>query len=118
MENDEQAIRRLISTWLAATAAGDNEKVLSLIADDVVFLLPGRSPMRKADFAASQEALGQFEMRATSDIREIEVLGEWAWCWTWLSVVVTPRGGGDPVKRAGYTLSIFQKQAGSLGYYS
>jgi len=39
MQNDEQEIRQLVSTWMAATKAGDVEKALSLMADDVVFLV-------------------------------------------------------------------------------
>jgi uncharacterized protein (TIGR02246 family) len=55
MENDEQAIRQLVTTWLDASKAGDTEKVLSLMADDVVFPVAGQPPMRgKAAFAASQ----------------------------------------------------------------
>jgi uncharacterized protein (TIGR02246 family) len=38
MSNDEQEIRQLIATWMAATKAGDVETVLSLMADDAVFL--------------------------------------------------------------------------------
>ncbi len=52
MQDDEQEIRNLVSTWMTATKAGDVETVLSLMSDDVVFLVPGRPPMRKADFAA------------------------------------------------------------------
>lgn len=48
MQNNEQEIRQLVSTWMAASKAGDVEKVLSLMAEDVVFLVP---VMRKADFA-------------------------------------------------------------------
>jgi uncharacterized protein (TIGR02246 family) len=51
MQNDEQEIRQLVSTWMAASKAGDVETVLSLMADDVVFLVPGQPVMRKADFA-------------------------------------------------------------------
>ena len=40
--SDEQAIRKLIATWLSASAAGDTQTVLSLMADDVVFLVPGQ----------------------------------------------------------------------------
>src|SRR5207245_8763838 len=46
MQDDEQAIRQLVATWLSASKAGDTEKVLSLMADDVVFLVPGQPPMR------------------------------------------------------------------------
>jgi uncharacterized protein (TIGR02246 family) len=47
MHSDEQEIRQLVSTWMAATTAGDVEKVLSLIADDAVFLVPGQPAKRE-----------------------------------------------------------------------
>ena len=107
MENDEHAIRDLVATWLTASKAGDTQKVLSLMAEDVVFLMPGREPMRgKSAFAANQPPLQQqFDLDASSDIQEIKVLGEWAYIWTKLSVVMTPKTGGTPVKRVGNTLS-------------
>jgi uncharacterized protein (TIGR02246 family) len=36
MSSDEQEIRDLVATWIAATKAGDIEKILSLMAEDVV----------------------------------------------------------------------------------
>ena len=114
MQNDEQEIRELVATWLSASKTGDTDKVLSLMSDDVVFLVCGQSPMRgKAAFAASQAALSKFTIDATSEIQEIKVLGDWAYVWTHLSIAVTPKNGGDSVKRAGNTLSILQKQNGS-----
>jgi ketosteroid isomerase-like protein len=41
MGSDEDLIRELVKKWLAASEAGDVETVLSLMADDVVFLVPG-----------------------------------------------------------------------------
>ena len=116
MQNDEQEIRQLVSTWMAASKAGDVETVLSLMADDVVFLVPGQPVMRKADFAAAAHAQSSGaapSVDGTSEIQEIKILGDWAWLWTTLSVVITPRKGGAPVRRAGNTLSILQKQAGA-----
>ncbi len=114
MLNDEQAIRELVATWLSASKAGDTEKVLSLMAEDVVFLVPGQPPMRgKSAFAAGQAGIQPFHINATSEIQEIKVLGEWAYLWTKLSVVVTPKKGGAAIKRAGHTLSILKKQAGA-----
>ncbi len=114
MDKDEEAIRQLIATWLAATSAGDVSQVLRLMAKDVVFLVPGQPPMRgKAAFAAGQAALSKFRIEATSEVQEIKVFGEWAYCWNHLTVVVTPIAGGSPVKRAGYTLSVLQKRAGA-----
>ncbi|HWO42681.1 MAG TPA: DUF4440 domain-containing protein, partial [Candidatus Eisenbacteria bacterium] len=47
-----------------------------------------------------------------SEIQEIKVLGNWAFMWAKLTVVVTPPAGGKPTTRAGFTLSILKKQNG------
>lgn len=113
MSTDEQQIRDLIAGWMAASQARDVDKVLSLITDDVVFLVPGRV-MRKADFAAA--ARGQAspdgpDIRGESEVEELEVLGNWAYVRTRLRVVMTPRGG-KPMERAGHTLTILRKEGG------
>ena len=46
MNTEEQAIRDLVASWHRATAAGDVDTVLGLMADDVVFLVPGQPPMK------------------------------------------------------------------------
>jgi len=119
MENDEQAIREMIDTWLQASKAGDTEKVLTLMADDVVFLTPGQPPMRgKEAFAASQGAfLQNIELETYSEIQEIKVLGDWAYTWTNLTIVVTPKDGGKSVRRSGNTLSILRKENGRWTIY-
>ncbi len=116
MQSDEQEIRQLVSTWMAATKAGDVEKVLSLMSEDVVFLVTGQPVMRKDDFAATAKAQSgeeapQFD--GTSDIQEIKVLGDWAFMWAKLTVKVTPSDGGEMVTRAGHTLSILKKEHGT-----
>jgi uncharacterized protein (TIGR02246 family) len=83
MQSDEQEIRQLVATWMTATKAGNIETVLSLMAEDVVFLMPGRSPMiGKSAFAAAAGAhAGQErpQFDGTSEIQEIKV-GEWPSC--------------------------------------
>ena len=37
MNTDERAIRDIVAEWFEATAAGDLERLLPLMADDVVF---------------------------------------------------------------------------------
>ena len=105
-----------MTTWMAATKAGDMETVLSLMADDVVFLLPGRPPMiGKASFTAAtqtQSNQGPVQFDGTSEIQEIKLLGDWAFMWTKLTVVATPPGGAASMTRAGHTLSILKKQNG------
>ncbi len=115
MQNDEREIRQLVSTWMTASKTGEVETVLSLMADDVIFLAPGRPVMRKADFAAAARAQsGQDAPRfdGSSEIQEITVLGDWAFMWTRLTVVVTPPEGAPPMTRAGHTLTILRKQNG------
>ena len=115
MQNDEQEIRELVSRWMAASKAGDVDTVLSLMADDVVFLVPGQPVMRRADFASkarAQSGRDAPQIDGSSEIQEIKVLGEWAFMWTRLTVVMTPPNGAQPVRSAGHTLAILKKQHG------
>lgn len=115
MSPDEQEIRQLLATWMAATKSGDVTTVLSLMTEDVVFLMPGRPEMRKNEFAAqarAQSGPGAPQIDATSSIQEIQVMGDWAFMWTRLSVVVKPPGNVQPIKRAGHTLTVLKKEAG------
>jgi uncharacterized protein (TIGR02246 family) len=109
MTTDEQAIRDFMATWREASAAGDLPRVLELMADDVVFLTPGHPPMRgKAEFAA-RSAGNPPRIEARQNVKEIVVTGDWAYCWTELSVTMTP-AGGTPVRRSGHTLSVMRRQ--------
>jgi uncharacterized protein (TIGR02246 family) len=115
MQSDEQEIRQLVSTWMTASKAGDVDTILSLMADDAVFLVPGQPVMRKTDFAVAacaQSGQGAPQFDGRSEIQEIRILGDWAFMWTKLTVVVTPPGGTQSMTRAGHTLSILKKQNG------
>ena len=115
MKSDEDQIRDLVATWMAATRAGDVDTVLGLVTDDVVFLLPGRPPMRKDEFAQISRAQAGAAAPAIdghSEIQEIQVAGDWAFMWTRLSVTVTPADGTAPMARAGHTLTVLRKQGG------
>jgi uncharacterized protein (TIGR02246 family) len=110
MGEDERAIRDLVATWMQASQAGDLETVLGLMSDDVVFMVPGREPFGKEAFAAASQGMNGMRVEGASDIRELEVLGDWAYLRSYLEVSVTPPGG-SAVKRTGYTLTILRKQA-------
>ena len=86
---DEQAIRDLISTWMRATREGDLATVLNLMADDVIFMVPGQEPFGK--------------------IKKLQILGNWAYVRTYIDLTVN-RDGAPSVHRAGYTLTIMRKQ--------
>lgn len=110
MTDDERAIRDLVATWMNASEAGDVRTVLSLMADDVIFTVPGREPFGKDAFRAASETMKNVRMTGTSDVREIKVLGDWAYIRNYLEITITPPGG-DALRRSGYTLSILRKQA-------
>ncbi len=115
MQTDEAQIRELVATWMAATRAGDVDTVLALTADDVVFLVPGRPPMHKSEFAAALKAQAGHQaptFDGRSEIQEIKVLGGWAFMWTKLSVIATPPDGSPPIERAGHTLTVLKKEQG------
>jgi uncharacterized protein (TIGR02246 family) len=111
MTDDEQAIRSLVSTWLEATSNGDVSRVLDLIADDVVFLGPGRPPMRgKESFAAASRAMdGKSRVEGTVEVQEVRVFGDWAYDWVQLTLTVHPTGGGAPMRLSGPALSILRR---------
>ncbi len=110
MTKDERAIRELVATWMAASKRGDTDTVLSLMADDVVFMIPGREPFGKEAFAAAARSMTDLRIEGASEIQEIEVLGDWAYLRNRLNITVTPAGGQAMLKRSGYTLSILRKE--------
>ena len=68
MTDDERAIRTLIDTWMSATRDGDVDAVLRLMADDVIFMVPGQKPFGKREFAATSAGMRnvRFTGEATS----------------------------------------------------
>jgi len=115
MESDEELIRDLATTWMRASQTGDTAKILSLMTEDAVFLLPGRAPMRKHEFGQLQRAQSTAQaptMDGQSEVQEIQIMGDWAFMWTRLRVVVTPADGSRATIRAGDTLSILKKHEG------
>jgi uncharacterized protein (TIGR02246 family) len=113
MNSDEKAIRDLVSLWQTATAAGDIDTVLSLMAEDVIFLSAGNSPMQGRDSfgAALRGVLQQRRIESTGEVKEIGISGSLAYCWANLTVQIIPLTGGDSVVRSGSAISILRKQA-------
>ena len=108
MNDDEQAIRALVDTWMRASNSGDLATVLDLMTDDVLFLVPGREPFGKAEFRAASEAMQGVELDGRAEIREVEVLGGWAFIRNHIEVAMGPVGA-EQKRRSGYTLTILRK---------
>ena len=110
MTDDERAIRDLVATWMKASEAGDLNTVLSLMADDVIFMAPGREPFGKEEFRAASETMKKVRLTGTSDIRELKVLGDWAYIRNYIEISIMPPNG-TAMQRRGYALSILRKQS-------
>lgn len=78
--------------------------------DEVLFHVPGVKPFGKSAFASPSERMKGMTFEGQSEVLEVEVCGQTAWCRTHL-VVTTTSPGGEPVRRSGYTISLLRKSA-------
>jgi uncharacterized protein (TIGR02246 family) len=108
VQGEEQAIRQLVDTWLKASESGDVNTILTLMADDVIFMVPGREPFGKEAFAQNYKQMKGAKLKTESDIQEIKVLGGWAWMRNFLKVTFMPHEG-EPTTHSGYVLTILRK---------
>jgi uncharacterized protein (TIGR02246 family) len=83
--------------------------VLSLMTDDVIFMVPGRKPFGKEEFAAASASMKDLKFEAAGNIEELQVLGDWAYLRSHLDISMTPPHAA-PLRRSGNTLTILHKQ--------
>ena len=110
MTADEDAITAVVDQWMEATRQGDLDTVLSLMTDDVVFMVPGREPFGKEAFASMSRAMSGVEIDGKSEIVELQLHGDWAFLRNHLSINVRTPDGRE-MGRSGYTLTICRKEA-------
>lgn len=109
MNDDERAIRDLIAQWFACTERGEVEPVLALMTDDVVFMVVGREPFGKKEFAEGARRLQNAKVQARGEVVEVAVRGDTAWARVRLEVVLDTADGRS-VRRSGFALSLLTKQ--------
>ncbi len=111
MGPDEREIRKVHSTWIDAVNAGDLDRLLTLMADDVVFLNPGQAPFGRNGFSANFSAAHQqLRIHCTSELEEVVVVGEVAYTRSRDALSVTPRAGGEAAQLAGHRITVYRKQ--------
>lgn len=111
MSLDEQAIRAVQAAWFEATAAGDVERLKSLMSEDVEFLSVGQAPFGRDQFIAAFVAGWQkVRIACRGGMEDIQIHGDLAYARSRLEVTVTPLGGGEARRLSGYVLSIFRRQ--------
>lgn len=109
MTEDEQAIRQVVATWMQASQSGDSGTVLSLMTEDVIFMVPGQEPFGKEAFAAALESRGNTRIAGTNQILELRILGSWAFIRNRIDMTAT-LSGSEPIRRSGYTLTLLRKE--------
>ena len=114
MGSDERAIRELHLTWIDALNAGDLGGLLSLMADDVMFLGPGETPSGRDAFSPRFSAAHeQVRINCISELQDVVVVGEVAYTLSRDTLSVTPRDGGEEMRFAGYRSAVYRKQPDS-----
>jgi conserved hypothetical protein len=112
MTEDEQAIRQVIATWTRASQSGDTATILSPMTNDVVFMVPGQEPFGREVFEATANHLGAagLQIDGINDVVELQIEGNWAFTRNRINLSITP-AAGEPMQRAGYTLTLFRREA-------
>ena len=113
MGPDERAVRGVRAVWIEAVNAGDLACLRTLMADDVVFLSPGRAPVGRDGFSAGFSAAHeQARIRCISDLEEVVVVGEVAYTRSRDALSVIPRIAGEATRLAGHRITVYRKHSG------
>jgi uncharacterized protein (TIGR02246 family) len=117
MTDDEQAIRAVHRAWGEAGQDREVDRILELVTDDCVFLMPGAPPVQgKTAVRGVYEQMfarwGQAGIEQASTIDEIIVAGDWAiWRGT-DSISITP-AGASPVTASGHGMGVLRRVDGA-----
>ncbi len=111
MGPDERDIREVHSTWIDAVNGGDWARLLTLMADDVVFVNPGHAPFGRDGFSANFSAAHQqLRIHCSSELEEVVVVGDVAYTRSRDKLSVSPRVGGEAAQFSGYRITVYRKQ--------
>ena len=111
-EADLQAIKNVIEQEIAAANAGDAERFLGILSDDVVIMPPNEQVVRGEQAGPWLRAfLDQFAMQLEPYSNEqFVVAGDWAFHLYSYEWTLTPKAGGEPITDKGKGIHILQRQ--------
>lgn len=105
---DERAIRQMVERWIAATKSHDLPSRLAMLAEDVVFMTPGREPFGKQAFAELADQMRDVAIDSRVEITEIFVCGDSAWYRSHIDVMTTAPGKPTS-RRSGFAMTIARR---------
>jgi uncharacterized protein (TIGR02246 family) len=110
--SNTEAIQQLTEGWIEAVKAKDIDRLLSLVTDDVVFLPPGRPPIKGKQAVGDlyRSLFAQFDVDQAAINEEIQFTGEWAFSWGSETLTLSPLSGGQPIRMRGKGLTILRRR--------
>jgi uncharacterized protein (TIGR02246 family) len=112
MTLEEREIHAVHSTWIDAVNAGDLTRLLAFMADDVVFLNPGKAPFGRDGFSSNfLAAEQQFRISCASELEEVIIVGDFAFTRSRDTLSVTKCNGGEVTQFAGHRMTIYRRHS-------
>ena len=111
--NESEEIGKLQAAWIAALSAGDVDRLLGMVTDDVVAMHPnGKTTQGKQELGDDfRRFFAKFRMEQTAISEETVVAGEWAFDRARVSTKVTPLAGGEPSQVNSQVIVILRRDA-------
>ena len=111
MKPEQQKMCEVHSTWIEAVNAGDLARLLSLMADDAVFLNPGKAPFGREGFGPNfSDAHQRLRLHCITELEEVVVVGEIAYTRSRDTLSVTARTCGATTQIAGHHLTVYRRR--------
>jgi uncharacterized protein (TIGR02246 family) len=111
MTPEEREAREVHSTSVHALNAGALDRLITLMADDVVFLDPGEAPPGREEFRARFSAgHEEFRIACSSELEEVVVVACVAYTRSRDALSVIPRASGEAAHLAGHRITIYPRQ--------
>ena len=110
--DDRKAIAAATAQFQAAECAGSVDKFRNFFADDLVMMGPNKPPVIGGDSVATlmREFHSAYAVQVEYNSQEIVVFGDWAFDRGTEQYTVTPKAGGEPIRKSGNYLYLYQRQ--------
>ena len=106
-----RAIRDIHAAWQRAERERDIGRIVGWVTDDVVLLRPRAAPLqgRQAIEDFYRTLFMHYRMERTATVREIRLLGDWGWLWTFEDIRLLPHNGGRELALAGDAFALLRR---------
>ncbi len=109
---DRRAIATATAQFQAAENTGSVDQFRSFFTDELVVMGPNEPPVTGGDSVAALMRVfhGRFAVQVEYNSQEIVVSGDWAFDRGTERYTLTPKAGGDPIRKSGNYLYLYQRQ--------